>query len=71
MDRKTRDELFVESLARVFNSPDGKFILECLTETFHADEAPFVADPAMASYFAGQKSVVLFLKKKVKEIFEK
>ena len=67
MDKKKQDEYFVEALFKLSSTPEGKFVLKYLEETFRTNEAPFVEDLARASYFSGQKSVIFYIKRKIED----
>ena len=50
-----------------FATEHGKIVLEYLEKTFRADEAEFCNDVRKSDYIQGQRSVVLEIRKIIKE----
>lgn len=60
MDDKTR-----YSFRKVFNTADGRIVLDALAEFARADEAEFCQDPRKDAYLQGRRSVVLEIRKNI------
>ena len=52
---------------KVFLSGEGKKVLEELAEFAHADDAEFCNDPRKDAYMQGRRSVIMEIRKVLKE----
>lgn len=55
---------------RVFASDEGAVVLEYLAEYAHADSAEYCNDPRKDAYLQGRRSVVLEIRRIIKEKME-
>ena len=61
------DEKTATAFGLVFASDNGRIVLEYLAEFAHADDADFCNDPRKSEYIQGRRSVVLEIRKIIKE----
>jgi len=66
MDEREMRELR-GSMLKVFSTDDGICVLRYLASFARADEAEFCADPRKDAYLQGRRSVVLEIRKIMKE----
>ena len=67
MEQERKKYLF----QKVFLSGEGQKVLEELAEFAHADEAEFCNDPRKDAYIQGRRSVVLEIRRILKEEIRK
>ncbi len=63
----SEDKDIKTSFGLVFATEHGKKVLEHLAEFAHADDAEFCNDQRKSDYLQGQRSVVLHIRKLIKE----
>ena len=62
-----RDKRTVNSIKRAFSTDEGIVALEYLAAWARADEADFCEDPRKEAYLCGRRSVVMEIRKILKE----